>query len=184
MCEPRTVNEPLPHFAYYPGATSDGRVHPSDKECTACRRARGWISDALLYSASKPEGAYFCPWCIADGTAVRLFGGSFNELGVGVANEEEARIVSERTPNFETWQDWFWPAHCGAPGIYRGQPSGDELRGDPEALESLLSDLRQYEWARDTKYLGEFIDGLGGGHVAYLFRCSSCGAPMVVWDAD
>jgi uncharacterized protein CbrC (UPF0167 family) len=103
--------------------------------------ARGWISDALLYSATKPGDAYFCPWCIADGAAVRLFGGSFNEVDDGVADDEAARIVSERTPNFETWQDWYWPAHCGVPGIYRGQPSGEEIRAYPEALAALLADL-------------------------------------------
>ena len=96
------MTDSLPNFAYYPDATADGRVHRSDKECAACRRARNWISDALLYSASKPEGAYFCPWCIADGTAVGLFGGSFNELDDGVADDETAKVVSERTPNFET----------------------------------------------------------------------------------
>jgi uncharacterized protein CbrC (UPF0167 family) len=152
--------------------------------CAACNRERGWISDALLYSEHTPDGAYFCPWCIADGKAVRRYGGSFNELAVGVADDEVARIVCERTPSFLTWQDWAWPVHCGAPGIYRGQPSGDELRGYPEALEVLLSDLRQYDWGRDDQYVAEFIDGLGGGHVAYLFECPSCGAPLVVWDAD
>jgi uncharacterized protein len=145
---------------------------------------RGWISDALLYSASKPDDAYFCPWCIADGTAVRLFGGSFNELDNGVADDAAARIVSEQTPNFETWQDWFWPTHCGLPGVYRGQPTGEELRTRPEALAALLADLGQYDRGRDEKYVAEFIDGLGCGHVAYLFQCPSCGAWMVTWDAD
>jgi uncharacterized protein CbrC (UPF0167 family) len=178
------VTDSPPHFAYYPDAIADGRVHPSDRECAACRRARGWISDAILHSASKPEDAYFCPWCIADGTAVRLFGGSFNELDDGAADDEAARIAAERTPSFETWQDWFWPTHCGVPAVYRGQPSGDELRAYPEAFAALLADIRQYDWGRDEKYVAEFIDGLGGGHVAYLFQCSSCGLPMVPWDAD
>jgi uncharacterized protein CbrC (UPF0167 family) len=178
------VTDSPPDFAYYPDAIADGRVHETDKECAACNRARGWISDALLYSATKPGDTCFCPWCIADGAAVRLFGGSFNEVDDGVTDDEAARIVSERTPNFETWQDWYWPAHCGVPGIYRGQPSGDEIRAYPEALAALLADLRQYESGRDDKHLADFIDGLGGGHVAYLFQCPSCETPMVMWDAD
>ncbi len=178
------MTEPLPDFTFYPGATADGRVHASDRACAACGRARGWISDALLYSENKPDDTHFCPWCIADGTAVSRFGGSFNELEAGVANEQAARTVTERTPNFETWQDWSWPVHCGLPGVYRGQPSGAELRAQPEALAVFLADLSEYRWGRDEAYVAEFVDGLGGSQVAYLFECPSCNVPMVCWDQD
>lgn len=178
------MNEPLPVFAYYPGAAQDGRVHESDARCTACDRRRGWISDALLYSASKPDDAYFCPWCIADGAAVRRFGGSFNELDEMSTDRDAAIVVSQRTPNFLTWQDWFWPTHCGLPAIYHGQPSGNELRTNAGALAALLSHLREYEWGRDEAYVAGLIDGLGGSHVAYLFECGVCESPIVCWDAD
>jgi uncharacterized protein CbrC (UPF0167 family) len=91
--------------------------------------------------------------------------------------------VAERTPNFETWQDWFWPTHCDTPGI-PWAALGRRATRSPEALAALLADLRQYDWGRDEKYVAEFIDGLGSGHVAYLFQCPSCGVPMVAWDAD
>jgi uncharacterized protein CbrC (UPF0167 family) len=61
---------------------------------------------------------------------------------------------------------------------------GEEIRAYPEALAALLADLKQYEWGRDEKHLADFIDGLGGWHVAYLFQCPSCEKPMVMWDAD
>ena len=178
------MTESPPHFTYYPDAIADGRVHRSDKVCAACRRARGWISDALLYSATKPDDAYFCPWCIADGTAVRLFPGSFNELEDGDTDAEAARIVVERTPNFETWQDWSWPTHCGDVGVYLGQPSGTELRANTKALDALLADVAQYEWGRDADFMREFLNGLGGSQVVYLFECPCCGEQLVRWDLD
>jgi uncharacterized protein CbrC (UPF0167 family) len=57
------------------------------------------------------------------------------------------------------------------------QPTGAQLRANPE-------DLRQWEWGRDDTYVEEFIDGLGGGVVAYLFTCRQCGMPLVTWDQD
>jgi uncharacterized protein len=175
--------EELPAFRYYADPIADGRITPSAERCAACDRVRGWISGALLYSDRVPDEARFCPWCIADGTAVARFGGTFNEVWESIPRER-AILVTERTPNFETWQDWAWPCHCNDAACYRGQPSGTELRANPEALESLLTDLRQYEWGRDETYVAEFIDGLGGGAVAYLFECLECHAQIVVWDSD
>ena len=178
------MSEPLPVFSYYPGAVQDGRIRRSEAVCGACERPRGWISDALLYAADVPDDARFCPWCIADGAAVERFGGSFNDLEDPSADSDAAMTLEERTPNFETWQDWSWPAHCGVPSIYRGQPSGDELRANPVAQEALLNELRDSDLARDQASLADFISGLGAGAVGYLFECAACGSAIVRWDAD
>ena len=176
-------DETLPEFRYYADPVGDGRIARSDEVCATCERSRGWISGALLYSAESPDEARFCPWCIADGTAVARFGGTFNEIGEPIARDRAVEVC-ERTPNFVTWQDWAWPCHCGDAARYHGQPSGEELRANPEALESLLADLRQYDWGRDDAYVDEFVEGLGGSVVAYRFECLECRAAIVVWDAD
>jgi uncharacterized protein CbrC (UPF0167 family) len=172
-----------PSFTYYEDPYSDGTIERSDVECSGCGRRRGLIATCLAYGADVPDEARFCPWCIADGTAHAKFGASFNQVNVDAAREAREE-VEFRTPGFLTWQDWEWPTHCGDVGVYRGQPTGAELRADADALAVLRRDLRQWEWGRDETYVEEFIDGLGGTFVAYLFTCRHCGSPLVVWDAD
>jgi len=172
-----------PSFTYYEDPYSDGTIERSDVECSGCGERRGWISTCVAYGADVPKNASFCPWCIADGTAHAKFGASFNEVGVDAAREAQEEVTF-RTPGLMTWQDWEWPTHCDDAGVYRGQPTGAELRANPDALSTLLRDLRQWEWGRDDTYVEEFIDGLGGGVVAYLFTCRQCGVPLVTRDQD
>lgn len=177
-----STSELPPEFFYYPDAVADGRVQRSEAACTACGRSRGWISEAVLYTASELDDPVFCPWCIADGTAVSRFGGTFNELNDPV-DPDVAAEVTERTPNFETWQDLWWPTHCGQPAIYRGQPTGSQLRADPAALAAFLDLLaREVDWTQDEAFLAEFIDGLGGDQTAYRFECPVCAQPVMRWD--
>jgi uncharacterized protein CbrC (UPF0167 family) len=177
--------EPLPTFRYYPDPVSDGTLVASDAVCSACGRARSWIATSLLYSAAVPDDARFCPWCIADGSAVSRFGGTFNQLALGATSEADAE-VEQRTPNFETWQDWEWPVHCHDGMAYLGQPRAGELRRHADAFEALRTELRELPWAREGNAADEFIDTLDpeAGAVAYLFRCLHCGTHRAIWDQD
>ena len=74
--------------------------------------------------------------------------------------------------------------HCGDVGVYHGQPSGDDLRANGEAYEALLAGIGQFDWGRDEEYVREFVDGLGGSQVVYVFKCPRCGKQLVRWDAD
>jgi uncharacterized protein CbrC (UPF0167 family) len=173
-----------PEFFYYPDAVADGRIERSGDPCTACGRRRGWISTALLYTASTPDDPVFCPWCIADGTAVRRFGGTFNEIDDPI-DPDVAAAVTERTPSFEAWQDWSWPTHCGRPAIYRGQPTGSQLRANPEALAAFLDLLaEEVDWSHDEAFMAQFMDGLGGSQAAYRFECPACSQQLMRWDCD
>lgn len=174
-----------PEFFYYPDAVAEGRVQRSDDACTSCGRRRGWISQAILYTARELDDPVFCPWCIADGTAVSRFGGRFNDFDDPV-DPNAAAVVAERTPNFLRWQDWSWPTHCAQPAIYRGQPTGSELRADPSALAAFLDLLaEEVDWTDDEAYLAEFIDGLGeDSPTAYRFECPVCSQPVMRWDCD
>jgi uncharacterized protein CbrC (UPF0167 family) len=176
-------SEPPPAFPYYRDPVADGTIERSTEECAACGRARGFIVTTLAYGEDVPADARFCPWCIADGTAHQRFGATFNEVDLGAAEEATAE-VSERTPGFLTWQEVGWPTHCHDVGVYLGQPSGDQLRSNPEALDALRADLAQWDWGRDDDYVRDFIDGLGGSQVAYLFECPRCATQLVRWDQD
>jgi uncharacterized protein CbrC (UPF0167 family) len=173
----------LPNFPYYPGAVRDGRIMPSDERCSACVRKRGFIFTGVAYGERVPDDAVFCPWCISEGRAHAIFDARFN-LVDAAASEEAHDEVACRTPGLLTWQDWDWPAHCKDAAVYVGQPTGAELRANAAALEALLRDVRQWDWGRDEAHVDEFIEGLGGSQVAYLFECRHCGIPLVRWDQD
>lgn len=117
----------LPIFKYYPDPVAGGSVEASDAACAGCKRRRGFISPSLLYAEKVPDDARFCPWCIADGSATALFGGTFNEIAAG-ASDDARDEVEQRTPNFMTWQDWSWPVHCRDGCVYLGSPPRGELR--------------------------------------------------------
>jgi uncharacterized protein CbrC (UPF0167 family) len=181
--EVTTPPRELPVFPYYRDPFGDGTIEQSDERCSACGRQRGFIFTGVASGSRVPDDAKFCPWCISDGTAHRKLGARFNVVGVG-ASRPAREEVERRTPGFLSWQDWDWPTHCNDVAAYLGQPSGDELRANPPALQTLLADLRQWDWGRDEEYVEEFIDGLGSGHVAYLFECRHCHTQLVRWDAD
>ena len=172
-----------PAFPYYRDPTADESITPSDERCGVCGRQRGFIFTGVAYGERVPENAKFCPWCISEGKAHASLGASFNLVAPG-ASQEAQDEVRYRTPGFLSWQDWDWPTHCGDVAVYLGQPSGDELRANPRALEALLRDLRQWEWGRDQAHVEGFIDGLGESQVAYLFECRHCRSQLVCWDQE
>jgi uncharacterized protein CbrC (UPF0167 family) len=176
-------NGPLPSFRYYQAPIEDGTIEESGDKCARCGRERGFIVKSLLYSATLPDDARFCPWCVADGSAAAEFDGTFNQVAPG-ASAEAADVVRRRTPGFLSWQDVDWPTHCGDVGVYLGQPSGDELRQNRQALDALMAEVTQYDWAQDEEYMRDFIDGLGGSQVVYLFECPTCGTQLIRWDLD
>ena len=177
------TDEPLPSFRYYRDPRGDETIVRSEARCAGCARERGFIVTSTTYGSAIPEDAQFCPWCVADGTAARKFGARFNQVELG-ASPEATATVTQRTPGFPTWQDLAWPTHCGDVGVYLGTPSGAELRSNKQALGALLCDVAQYEWGQDEEYMRDFIDGLPGSQVVYLFECPHCEQQLVRWDLD
>lgn len=175
--------ESLSTFRYYRDPLGDATIEESAARCAACDRARGFIVTSPLYGATVPDEAQVCPWCVADGTAAGRFDARLNEVAPG-ASLEATTTVERRTPGFPTWQDLDWPTHCRDVGVYLGQPSGDELRQNREAHDALLAEVARYEWGRDEDYMRDFIDGLGGSQVLYLFECPNCGKQLIRWDLD
>jgi uncharacterized protein CbrC (UPF0167 family) len=177
------TDEGLPTFRYYRDPLGDETIVESEAKCAGCERERGFIVDSPAYSATVARDARFCPWCVADGTAADKFNAHFNQVEPG-ASADATSTVERRTPGFPTWQDLAWPTHCSDVGVYLGTPSGAELRKNQEAFDALRDDVAQYEWGRDEDSMREFIDGLPGSQVVYLFECPRCGKQLIRWDLD
>ncbi len=179
----------LPEFRFSPNAYALGLFESAEGLCQACNTPRTMRYTSSFYSREEVE--YICPWCVADGTAARVFDGEFSDYaGIdGVphdsrqpltVDEAEAREVTTRTPSYPSWQQEEWRSHCGRPCAFLGDIGSSDLEKflhepdfradvegglgwDPELLRTELSE--------------------GGDLAGYLFRCLSCGAHRLHVDA-
>ena len=163
--------EPLPTYRYHPDPIATGSIEPSDGECEACGRSRGFVYAGPVYAEDELEDA-FCPWCIADGSAAAAFDAIFTD-DWGAPPDVPAAVVEEitrRTPGFSGWQQERWLYHCGDGCAFLGPVGGAELERYPDAVEM----LRQEEVGDG---LADYLMALSkdGSPTAYLFRCLHCG---------
>jgi uncharacterized protein CbrC (UPF0167 family) len=170
---------PLPVFRYYPDPVAAGviKVEP-DIPCLGCSRIRGYIYTGPVSTEKNfILEHHICPWCVADGTAAKRFGASFNYAGMMEDVSEEARKeIEERTPGFIGWQQETWLACCGDGAAFLGVAGVKELKADfPEAIAAVREHLKEdYDLSGDD--LEEFFNGLDkeGQPTAYVFRCLHC----------
>lgn len=168
-----------PSFRYCPDPITAGTViSDSDTPCLGCNRIRGWVYIGPYYTEKNfILDHHLCPWCIADGTAARRFGATFNDAGMmkGVtpATIEE---IEQRTPGFVAWQGNHWLACCKDAAAFLGVVGAAELRRDfPDAAQVVRKYLRdEYDLSGDD--LQDFFDSLSKDDqpTAYLFRCLHC----------
>ncbi|MBY6411491.1 CbrC family protein [Rhodococcus sp. BP-252] len=180
----------LPNFRFNPRAYELGYFVNESGKCDACGRERELKYRGSFYCVDEVD--YLCPWCVADGTAARTFGGEFNDwLGIeGVPSSpdepitidvDESREVSERTPSYPTWQQEQWKSHCGRPCAFVGDVGADDLQNY----------LHEHDFAADvnggtgydTTVVRSFLER-EGDLAGYLFRCLSCGAHRLHVDAS
>jgi uncharacterized protein CbrC (UPF0167 family) len=169
----------LPAFKYHPDPISTGsvRVDP-DTPCLGCNQIRGYVYTGPVYTERNfILDQHLCPWCIADGSAERMFGATFNDTGTteGISDEVRAEVES-RTPGFTAWQQETWLACCGDAAAFLGVAGAAELERDfPKAIPAVKQYLRhELELPKDEAE--EVLDGLtkDGEPSAYIFRCLHC----------
>lgn len=110
-----------------------------------------------------------------------------------LANAHTAELA-ERTPHPITWQDFFWPAHCGdhmcfdkevgQPEITLLAPGGDGLRfcaSHAGRIEDLTHGREVWEGIQPD--MPENVRNAYSIGV-YLFRCLICDAITLLWDCD
>ena len=136
------MDQQLPHFKYHPKAYELEVIKKSDIECECCNQRRGWIYHDTIYAVSDVDNV--CPWCIADGSAHKKWGASFNYGIEGVTDQgnpetdgatpEAVDEVMHRTPGYVSWQGELWKTHCGDVCEFHGDISQADLASlTPEA---------------------------------------------------
>jgi uncharacterized protein len=180
----------LPFFRFNPNAYDLGFFEEVEGVCEACEKPRSVRYASSFYSQDDVD--YLCPWCVADGTAARVFDGEFSDYagieGVGgdpsepaTVDEAEAQEVAERTPSYTSWQQEEWRSHCGRPCAFIGDIGSADLA----------------EYLHEPDFAADVDGGLGwdpdllrthlsaGGDLAgYLFACLTCGAHRLHVDAS
>jgi uncharacterized protein CbrC (UPF0167 family) len=175
----------LPLFKYHPEPLVTGSIAKSGKQCRCCGRKTGFIYTGPVYAAEELEQA-LCPWCIADGSAAKLFDAVFvDPAGIGdgqvAVAERVVEEVSSRTPGFCGWQQERWLGCCDDAAAFLGPVGAAELRNlPPEAAEAVRQEcgLQGAEWERYLHSLSR-----DNGPTAYLFRCIRCNRLLAYSDA-
>ncbi len=170
---------PLPPFRCYPDPLAGGSVKADpDTPCLSCNRIRGYVYSGPVYITKNfILDEHLCPWCIADGTAAKKFGATFNDAAV--MENVSAQVIDEitrRTPGFEAWQQPQWLSCCKDAAAYLGTAGAAELRRDfPNAVPVVMQYLRD-EFELSGRDLQEFFDMLSKEDMptAYVFRCLHC----------
>lgn len=183
-------SETLPVFRFSPNAYDLGLFEPTAGVCEACKAPRTLRYTSSFYAIDEVQ--YICPWCVADGTAARLFNGEFSDYaGIDgipfdpsepiTVDEADATEVATRTPSYPSWQQEEWRSHCGRPCAFLGDIGASDLTqylGEPDFSADVNGGLG---W--DPSILHSQLRR-GGELAGYLFRCLSCGAHRLHVDAS
>jgi uncharacterized protein len=176
----------LPKFKYFPDSVASGVIVESDAECQCCGKARGYVYAGITYADEEYENC-ICPWCIADGSAHEKLGATFfdeSAVGYGAWDKVPEAVIAEiteRTPEFTTWQSAQWWTHCGDAAQFLGAVGRKELDAlGPDAIAGIKasSELDGSVWEDAYPDLDK-----DGSPTAYLFRCSKCGKFGGFWDS-
>lgn len=176
----------LPKFKYFPDPVASGEIVKSDTVCACCGKARGYVYAHTPYADEEYTGC-ICPWCIADGSAHEKLGVTFLDEGAVGAYGTWDRVpeavvaeITQRTPEFTSWQSPQWWTHCGDAAQFLGPVGRTELDAlGPDAVAGIKasSELDGLVWEDAYPVLEK-----DGSPTAYLFRCSKCGKYGGFWD--
>ena len=179
--------ESLPAFRYHPDPLATGAVESGpDAPCASCQRIRGYKYTGPVYSTEDlPIEQYLCPWCIADGSAARQFGATFNDTGETDGLSDPVRSeIETRTPGFTGWQQERWLACCGDAAAFLGAAGAAELRRSFPAAVPVVKKYLRDEFDLSQADAEQFFRTLDreSGPTAYVFLCLHCGGYLAYVD--
>ena len=181
--KPSAAATERPVFRYYRDPFGTGAFEQSDDPCDCCGRATGYRYHGFLYAEEEVES--ICPWCVGNGSAARKFDGMFvDDEGLSGCSAKAVSELTERTPEFRSFQAAKWLVHCGEPAVYLMDAGYDELQqyGD-ETLQSVMDDLPA---GMSEEKKQAFVRSLrkDGSCVAHVFECLHCKKVVAYGECD
>jgi uncharacterized protein CbrC (UPF0167 family) len=166
----------FPRFRYHPDPLGSGSVVESTAACRCCGQQRGYLYAGPAYAEEDLEDA-LCPWCIADGSAHRMFGVTFVDCeAFGDAPERAVREISERTPGYHAWQGERWPSCCGDATAFLGPAGIQEIRERYREIEGTILGHIVHDLGISGAGALRLLEALDrdARPTAFLFHCLHC----------
>lgn len=165
----------LPVFRYHPDPVATGMIVATEKQCQACGQSRGYTYGKRMYSRLEIETV--CPWYIADGTAARMFDGTFvddHSLGRAGVPAEVIEEVCCRTPGYISWQGEEWQVCCEDACEFHGDETSEYLHSLTQDEVSALAERIRFPFDVLMSIIPTYQPG--GSPALYRFRCRHCSA--------
>lgn len=197
-------------FRYFERPHDFSTYQAEPHRCDLCGRERPGYTDPFYGDDDQVE--FVCEECLASGRLAerdlttnegdhaalkRQLAEQQPDLNVeqqAALSDARTAELETRTPDMVTWQDFFWPAHCGDYCRYVkevGAPDIVRLAGDQDPITFLAEHLRDPMHDSEAREVWESIrpDSPQDGRTAYsvgvyLFRCLHCETPVLIWDCD
>lgn len=199
----------IARFRYFRAAHQFSTYQETPQRCDMCGR-EGMGYAGPFYGIRNIE--FVCEDCLLTGR-LQEYNITTNEgdmaalrqqlhaLHPHLSDAERERLAHERTielehrtPHLVTWQDFFWPAHCGDYCRFVkevGKPELTQLSPDGDGEAFLAAHAHDITDNTQAHAVWESIrpDIPTDGHAAYsvgvyLFRCLNCGEHVLLWDAE
>lgn len=197
-------------FRYFERPHDFSTYQAEPRSCNLCGQVR--FGYAGPFYGLDRDIEFVCEECLASGRLAER-GITTNEGDIAALRkqlterhpdfdaEERAALAAartaelhSRTPHLVTWQDFFWPAHCGDYCAFVkevGAPDVRRLAGDQDPVAFLAAHLRNPMHEGEAREVWESIrpDAPQNSQTAYSvgvyhFRCLRCGEPVLIWDCD
>ena len=97
--------------------------------------------------------------------------------------------LEQHTPRMMTWQDLFWPSHCGDFCCFvkeAGQLDMQRLALDGDGqrfFEDHMEERQEGVW-KNIRHDAPEDNSVGYTLGVYLFQCLECGEYVITWDCD
>ena len=172
-----TLKSPFFKYCLDPFGTGLFRQQKDPVPCSCCGRTTQLVYDGPFYTQIRD--VRLCPECVHSGAAAAKFEGMFADWGQdGEACAPEAKDeLAHKTPSPTTWQDFFWPVHCGDFCAFVAYVGYEEL-----VAMGLAESAEPIEPLPDGLTLRDLQNGPGASPQGYLFRCLGCGKNLVLCD--
>lgn len=197
-------------FRYFRNPHQFSTYSDTPKTCDICGQVRAGYGGPFY---GKADVEFVCEECLATGrlaerdvitnegdlVALReqLRGKhpKLDEAQIEARAQQRTTELENCTPHLITWEDFFWPAHCGdyccffkevgKPDLNNLAPDGDGRTFFGTHLYGDLSDLTDvsvvWERIRPDSPKDNVISYTVG---VYLFQCLHCGAYVILWDCE
>jgi uncharacterized protein CbrC (UPF0167 family) len=198
------MSMPPSPFRYFRDPHHFSNYDNTGERCPFCGLIRAGYG-GVFYGLDNNGYDFICEVCLLEGRLAEK-GLTINEgtdlrLGLRLRHtkllteEADALIqqrtaeLEQRTPSITTWQDLFWPSHCGDFCCFvkeAGQRDMQQLAPDGDGrrfFEDHMEERQEDVW--ETIRPDAPVDNSTGYSVGvYLFQCLECSQYLIQWDCN